>query len=279
MNDAVERSSALRGSLSRAALFVYKQGVSPLLHAVSGSAGACRFQPTCSEYAAVAIECHGIFRGTWLALRRIAKCHPFHAPEFDPVPLPSSASSPHGAPMQSSLPPVTIEETGFADQSGFAAAVVESRSTNVDRNIFCQKSRTRISKAVGRTRRPCSPLRPSSSSCFLACSTSSPRPRRKPSPSQQQQQQRRHLLRRVRARTRLLPAAAAPAGTANAVQARDGIADDRRERALPHSVLQSRRSGHLLDPQEIQRRRRQAARPGEQAGRVAVRLSAVALHL
>jgi putative membrane protein insertion efficiency factor len=75
-----------RQAFSRAAFFVYKQALSPVLHAVAGTAGACRFQPTCSEYAAVAIERHGILRGCLLALRRIAKCHPFHVPAFDPVP-------------------------------------------------------------------------------------------------------------------------------------------------------------------------------------------------
>jgi len=46
----------------------------------------CRFSPTCSEYAMNAIERHGAMRGTWLAMRRISKCHPWHAGGFDPVP-------------------------------------------------------------------------------------------------------------------------------------------------------------------------------------------------
>ncbi len=48
--------------------------------------GQCRFTPTCSEYAMDAIQEHGSARGTWLALRRISKCHPWHAGGFDPVP-------------------------------------------------------------------------------------------------------------------------------------------------------------------------------------------------
>ena len=46
----------------------------------------CRFSPTCSEYAMIAIERHGAMRGTWLAMCRISKCHPWHAGGFDPVP-------------------------------------------------------------------------------------------------------------------------------------------------------------------------------------------------
>lgn len=50
------------------------------------SNGACRYTPTCSQYAIEAIEIHGIFKGTLLALRRIARCNPFHKGGFDPVP-------------------------------------------------------------------------------------------------------------------------------------------------------------------------------------------------
>lgn len=46
----------------------------------------CRFSPTCSQYAIEAVEAHGIARGSWLALRRIARCHPFTAGGLDPVP-------------------------------------------------------------------------------------------------------------------------------------------------------------------------------------------------
>ena len=58
----------------------YRLALSPLLGA------RCRFYPTCSAYAAEAIEKHGALRGTWLALRRIAKCHPWHPGGVDPVP-------------------------------------------------------------------------------------------------------------------------------------------------------------------------------------------------
>ena len=49
----------------------------------------CRFIPTCSAYAYEAIEVHGAWRGGWLAVKRVCKCHPFHKQKsilFDPVP-------------------------------------------------------------------------------------------------------------------------------------------------------------------------------------------------
>lgn len=61
-------------------LRAYKTVISPLLPS------ACRFEPTCSVYAREAIERHGFPRGSWLALRRLSRCHPFHKGGFDPVP-------------------------------------------------------------------------------------------------------------------------------------------------------------------------------------------------
>ncbi len=68
----------------------YQRWLSPALHTVFP--GGCRFHPTCSQYALEAIEIHGSARGSWLALRRLLRCHPFARGGFDPVPLPASAS-------------------------------------------------------------------------------------------------------------------------------------------------------------------------------------------
>ncbi len=66
--------------VATAILDFYKNAISPWLPP------ACRFEPTCSVYAREAIERHGLRTGSFLALRRLLRCHPFHSGGFDPVP-------------------------------------------------------------------------------------------------------------------------------------------------------------------------------------------------
>jgi putative membrane protein insertion efficiency factor len=64
----------------------YQRWISPFL------GDRCRFYPSCSVYAKTAIEVHGAARGSWLAVRRLLKCQPFHPGGFDDVPPPTGRS-------------------------------------------------------------------------------------------------------------------------------------------------------------------------------------------
>ncbi|HEY9139159.1 MAG TPA: membrane protein insertion efficiency factor YidD [Terriglobus sp.] len=68
-----------------ALLHVYRRLLSPMLH--SAGISSCRYTPTCSEYAEVAIARFGPWRGSWLALKRLSRCHPFSKGGLDNVPL------------------------------------------------------------------------------------------------------------------------------------------------------------------------------------------------
>lgn len=59
---------------------VYRYAISPLL------GQRCRFHPSCSAYAIEALDKYGIAKGTWLAARRLCRCHPWHPGGFDPLP-------------------------------------------------------------------------------------------------------------------------------------------------------------------------------------------------
>ena len=59
---------------------LYQRFISPVLPS------ACRFEPSCSHYTYEAIEVYGVFKGTWLGMKRISRCHPLHPGGYDPVP-------------------------------------------------------------------------------------------------------------------------------------------------------------------------------------------------
>lgn len=66
--------------VTQAPILFYRKVISPL------TPPSCRFYPTCSMYALEAIEKHGAAKGSWLAMKRIARCHPFNAGGYDLVP-------------------------------------------------------------------------------------------------------------------------------------------------------------------------------------------------
>jgi putative membrane protein insertion efficiency factor len=61
-------------------ILLYRKLLSPIM------GRNCRYLPTCSEYAYESIEEHGAIKGTWMSLRRLGRCHPWHEGGFDPVP-------------------------------------------------------------------------------------------------------------------------------------------------------------------------------------------------
>ncbi|NBD39357.1 MAG: membrane protein insertion efficiency factor YidD [Verrucomicrobia bacterium] len=83
-----------------ALLYLYRYLLSPFLHMIAPGAG-CRFTPTCSEYAMEAVQRFGPFRGGWLALKRLARCHPLGGWGHDPVPQ-GSACTGQGDPQHAS---------------------------------------------------------------------------------------------------------------------------------------------------------------------------------
>lgn len=65
---------------------LYRAVISPALGAFFGPTDGCRFTPTCSVYAADAVRTHGAFSGSWLATKRLCRCHPWGGCGHDPVP-------------------------------------------------------------------------------------------------------------------------------------------------------------------------------------------------
>jgi uncharacterized protein len=76
----VEAQLSAGARVLAAAITGYRRFISPLL------GPHCRFAPSCSAYALEAVQKHGALRGSWLAVCRVARCHPFNPGGFDPVP-------------------------------------------------------------------------------------------------------------------------------------------------------------------------------------------------
>ena len=76
-------------ALLRGLLRAYQILLSPLV------GPACRFAPSCSEYAREALLRHGLLRGSWLSARRLGRCHPWHEGGFDPVPRDDAGARSH----------------------------------------------------------------------------------------------------------------------------------------------------------------------------------------
>ncbi len=81
----------------RALIIAYRYGLSPVLGA------NCRYEPSCSAYAQKAIGVHGPLLGSWLAVKRISRCHPWGGMGYDPVPQDGSGNHDHGPAGSSSL--------------------------------------------------------------------------------------------------------------------------------------------------------------------------------
>ncbi|MBN2193575.1 MAG: membrane protein insertion efficiency factor YidD [Polyangiaceae bacterium] len=87
---------------------LYQLVLAPLLGPV------CRFEPSCSRYTMQCIEGHGALRGSWLGLRRLLKCHPFHPGGYDPPPPPREAPTPRPLPS----PHETTSDAAVSSSSG-----------------------------------------------------------------------------------------------------------------------------------------------------------------
>ena len=80
MTGQSEAKSGVPARILMGSIRAYQKVLSPAL------GGNCRYHPSCSHYGYEAIQIHGAGRGSWMAVKRISRCHPFHQGGFDPVP-------------------------------------------------------------------------------------------------------------------------------------------------------------------------------------------------
>jgi putative membrane protein insertion efficiency factor len=78
----------------------YRWGISPAMPLLFGASGGCRHLPSCSAFAIKAVQVHGALAGSWLALKRLGRCHPWGGCGWDPVPplMPSVFGAPGASP-------------------------------------------------------------------------------------------------------------------------------------------------------------------------------------
>ncbi|HEY7000235.1 MAG TPA: membrane protein insertion efficiency factor YidD [Candidatus Udaeobacter sp.] len=107
--------SAVMLWLVRSIIRVYQCTLSPLLCLLCGPDSGCRFTPTCSAYFLEAVETHGVCRGSWLGLKRLARCQPWGGCGYDPVPQGKSLAS-----SLSAVPGVEQLESGLTIRPGAA---------------------------------------------------------------------------------------------------------------------------------------------------------------
>src|SRR5438045_3101045 len=91
---AMRLATAILRQFLLVAIQAYRWTLSPLKNALFGTAGCCRFSPSCSCYAAEALKYHGLWRGGVLSARRLLRCHPWGGAGFDPVPETTRESAP-----------------------------------------------------------------------------------------------------------------------------------------------------------------------------------------
>lgn len=80
--------------LLRTIVRFYQRFLNPILKALAGPAAGCRYTPTCSNYFLKAVDSHGPWRGSWLGICRIFRCHPWGGSGYDPVPPRRESCSP-----------------------------------------------------------------------------------------------------------------------------------------------------------------------------------------